>query len=239
MFNVNILTLFPEMFPGTLGQSIAGKALEKGLWSLNVTNIRDFAKDKHNTVDDSPYGGGAGMVMRADVLGDAIDSLNNKPSTKNQKPKLIYMSPRGKMLTQKKTEELLVHENLAIICGRYEGIDQRVIDNYDVEEISVGDFVLSGGEIAAFLLIDACIRQIDGVLSNPKTLEEESFGEGKYKNLLEYPLYTRPEIWRGSKVPSVLLSGNHKNIEDWRLKKSEEITENRRPDLWERYNKDN
>ncbi len=229
MFNVTILTLFPEMFPGPLGYSLAGKALEGGLWSLNSVNIRNFATDKHKTVDDTPYGGGAGMVMRPDVLGSAIDSmLSTQPSVP---PKLLYMSPRGKILTQAKTRELIQGENIVIICGRYEGVDQRVIDECDIEEVSVGDFILSGGEIAAFTVIDACVRQLDGVLNNPLTLSEESFGVGKYGNLLEYPLYTRPAEWRGRGVPDVLLSGNHAEIDKWRYKKSLEITRERRKDL--------
>jgi len=226
-WNVKILTLFPEMFPGALGMSLAGKALDDKKWSLEAIQIRDFADDKHNTVDDAPYGGGAGMVMKPDVLGRAIESINVD--------KIIYMSPRGKKFDQKKSKELLQHENVAILCGRYEGIDQRILDNYDIEEVSIGDFVLSGGEIASFVVIDACVRQIDGVLSNPQTLQEESFGEDEYSCLLEYPLYTRPPEWKGEKVPAELLSGNHDLIDKWRLEKSIEITKERRPDLLKKY----
>jgi len=226
-WNVKILTLFPEMFPGALGQSLAGKALEEKKWTLETVQIRDFAYDKHNTVDDAPYGGGAGMVMKPDVIGKAIESVNVD--------KIIYMSPRGRKFDQKKSKELLEHKNIAILCGRYEGVDQRILEYYGIEEVSIGDFVLSGGEIASFVVIDACVRQIDGVLSNPQTLQEESFGEGEYSYLLEYPLYTRPPEWKGENVPSELLSGNHDLIDKWRLEKSIEITKKRRPDLLKKY----
>lgn len=222
-WNVKILTLFPEMFPGPLGYSIAGKALKDGKWNLDTIQIRDFADDKHNTVDDTPYGGGCGMVMKSDVIGRAIESI--------EVDKLIYMSPRGKKFNQQKSKELLWFEKLGILCGRYEGVDQRVLDYYAIEEVSIGDFVLSGGEIASFVVIDACVRQIDGVLSNPQTLQEESFGENEYGYLLEYPLYTRPSEWKGLKVPDELLSGNHDLIDKWRLQKSIEITKKLRPDL--------
>ncbi len=225
---IKILTLFPEMFPGPLGHSLAGKALEEGKWSLDVTNIRDFAEDRHATVDDIPYGGGAGMVMKPDIVAKAIDSVQDR------RP-LLYMSPRGTLFNQKKSKELIEAGGFTIICGRYEGLDQRVINEYNIEEISIGDFILSGGEIAALSVIDTCIRQIDGVLSNPSTLVEESFGGGKFKNLLEYPLYTRPSVWRGHEVPEVLKSGNHKLIDQWRLQQSEGITQERRKDLWEKH----
>ncbi len=239
----DILTIFPEMFPGNLGHSLAGKALEKNLWSFDTVNIRDFAEQSttHKSVDDSPYGGGAGMVMRADVLSKAIDSLEieNKAHNKKLKKRIIYPSPRGKVLTQRKIEEFCELDNLTILCGRYEGVDQRVIDKYDIEEVSIGDFILSGGEIAAFVIIDACIRKLDGVIGNSQTHAEESFASGKFENLLEYPLYTRPEEWGGVKVPDVLKSGNHKEIDKWRLEKAEEITNIRRPDLWSKYISDN
>lgn len=229
-WKVTILTLFPDMFPGPLGQSLSGKALKEGKWELNILDIRDFTEDVHHTVDDMPYGGGAGMVMKPDILGKAIESIDYDA--------IYYMSPRGTVLQQSITPSLLEYQHIAILCGRYEGIDQRLIDHYGIKEISLGDFVLSGGEIPAMALIDACVRQIDGVVSNPKTLEEESFAEGNYCNLLEYPLYTRPRRWKEMDVPDVLLSGNHKKIDDWRLECSQKITKARRPDLWQRYQND-
>lgn len=250
----NILTLFPEMFPGPLGHSLAGKALEKGIWGLDAIQIRDFAENKHKTVDDTPYGGGAGMVMRADVIGRALDYViekkgklvnwkagkleNSSSSPVNQvtsSPKIIYPSPRGVLLTQSKIEEFLTQKSLTILCGRYEGVDHRVLEKYGVEEVSVGDYILSGGELAAFIIIDACIRNINGVLGNPQTHLEESFSSGKYRHLLEYPHFTRPEIWQGLEVPEVLKNGNHALIDKWRLERAEKITKERRPDLWERY----
>jgi len=226
--NFTVLTIFPEMFPGPVGQSITGNALEEGLWSMYVVNIRDFAIDQHSTVDDRPFGGGSGMVMKPDVLSNAIESLEKID-------RLIYMSPRGKPLNQELVEEISSSGNVGIICGRYEGIDERVINEFDIEELSVGDYVLSGGEIGAFSLIDACVRQISGVLGNPEAVLEESFGSGGYKNLLEYPHYTRPADWKGKKVPEVLLSGNHEDIQSWRFNKALEITKERRKDLWRKY----
>lgn len=226
----NILTIFPEMFPGPLGQSLAGKAMEKGLWQYEAVDIRDFA-DKgsvHRSVDDTPYGGGAGMVMRPDVIAGAIESLPNKQ-------KIIYPSPRGSLLNQRKIEEFSSFDELTILCGRYEGVDQRVLDKYDIEEVSVGDYILSGGEIAAFVIIDACIRKINGVIGNSQTHLEESFAPGEFEFLLEYPLYTKPQNWEGAEVPEVLRSGNHKEIYKWRRKKAKEITKERRPDLWSRF----
>jgi len=228
----NILTIFPEMFPGSFAHSLAGKALEKDLFELDIVNIRDFAdQDKtHKSVDDTPYGGGAGMVMRPDVLGKAIDSvIINRESA--SKPKIIYPSPRGELLTQRKIEEYSAEKEVIILCGRYEGVDQRVIDKYDIEEVSIGDYILSGGEIAAFVIIDACIRKIDGVIGNSLTHSEESFAKGDYEFLLEYPLYTKPKDWQGLEVPEVLRSGNHKEINSWRLEKAKEITKLRRPEL--------
>lgn len=231
-WHVQLLTLFPEMFPGPLGCSLAGKALEKGIWEFEAINIRDFATGKHENVDDTPCGGGAGMVMRPDVLGNAIDA-HIKEDTR-----LIYMSPRGTPLTQSMAYELSGTPSIAIICGRYEGIDQRVIDEYNIEEISVGDYILSGGEIAALTLMDSCIRLLPDVIGNKSTLDEESFGENAdYTGLLEYPLYTRPSTWRGRDVPQVLLSGHHEKINQWRLKMAEEITAERRVDLWNKYKK--
>ena len=213
------LTLFPEMFDA-LNQSIIGKAKEKNLIKINLINIRDFSKDKHKKVDDTPYGGGAGMVMKADVVYDAYKSV------KDENAKVIYMSPQGKTLNQAKVEELAKQEHLIILCGHYEGIDQRVIDKIVDEEISIGDYVLTGGEIPAMVLIDAVSRYKEGVLSK-ESIEEESFSNG----LLEYPQYTRPEVFEDIKVPEVLLSGNHQNINKWRKEKSIEITRIKRPDL--------
>lgn len=215
----NILTLFPEMFDG-IKESIIGKAIEKGIIEINLINIRDFSKNKHKKVDDTPYGGGAGMVMRADVVYNAYKSIQDENA------KVIYMSPQGKKLNQQKVEELSKEENLTILCGHYEGIDQRVIDEIVDEEISIGDYVLTGGEIPAMVLIDSVSRYIEGVISKEST-SEESFSNG----LLEYPQYTRPEIFNNKKVPEVLISGHHENIEKWRKEKSLEITKKKRPDL--------
>lgn len=229
-WNVKLLTIFPEMFPGPLGCSLAGKALDKGLWGFEAVDIRSFAGDKHSSVDDTPSGGGAGMVMRADVLGRAIDANINKAS------KIIYMSPRGKTLTQEKVCELSKEKNLVILCGRFEGVDERVLEEYDIEEVSVGDYILSGGEVAAITLMDACIRLLPGVIGNKNTLNEESFGENAdYAGLLEYPLYTRPLEWKSRTIPDVLLSGHHAKIADWRLERAKEITKERRKDLWRDY----
>ncbi len=234
----NILTIFPEMFPGVLGQSLAGKALEKGLWGYEAINLRDFALDKHKTVDDTPYGGGAGMVMKADVLSRAVEYTIEKQSKNfslDTKPKIIYPSPRGALLTQAKIEEFTAHKNLTILCGRYEGVDHRVLEKHGIEEVSIGDYILSGGEVAAIVIIDACIRKLNGVIGNPQTHSEESFSEGKFRNLLEYPHYTRPERWEGMSVPEVLKNGNHALIEKWRLEQAETATKQRRPDLWKKY----
>lgn len=240
----NILTLFPDMFPGNLAHSLAGKALEKELWSYDAIDIRDYADQHavHKAVDDTPYGGGAGMVMRPDIIDKAIQGCSfrnkgDKSADSSSKPKIIYPSPRGKKLTQRKIEELTQLDEVTILCGRYEGVDQRVIDKYDMEEVSIGDFILSGGEIAAFVIIDACIRKINGVIGNAQTHIEESFACGEFEFLLEYPLYTKPYDWEGKLVPDVLRSGNHKEINKWRLKKAEELTEIRRPDLWSSYKK--
>lgn len=228
----NVLTIFPEMFPGPLDQSLAGKALKEGIWQLDVFDIRKFAEDKHQTVDDKPFGGGNGMVMKPDVLGKALDHVCKG----NPGSRIIYPSPRGSVFTQSKAIELSKENNIAILCGRYEGIDHRVIEEYGIEEVSAGDFVLSGGEIAAYTIIDACLRLIPGVIVKPKALEQESFGgDGDYSSLLEYPHYTRPAEWQGKKVPEVLLSGNHAEVEKWRLEQAENITEERRKDLWNKY----
>ena len=215
----DVLTLFPEMFE-SLNQSIIGKGKEKGLIDINLVNIRDFSKNKHKQVDDTPYGGGAGMVMKADVVYDAYKSL------KAAKAKVIYMSPQGKVLNQNKVQSLAKEEHIILLCGHYEGIDQRVLDEIVDEEISIGDYVLTGGEIPAMVLIDSVSRYVDGVIKK-ESIEEESFSNG----LLEYPQYTRPETFLNSKVPEVLLSGNHQNIEKWRRQKSLENTYKKRPEL--------
>ena len=215
----NVLTLFPEMFK-PIQESIIGRALDAGKIEINLINIRDFSQDKHKHVDDTPYGGGAGMVMKPDVVYDAYKSVESKNA------KVIYLTPQGKTLNQKKVVELSKEDNLILLCGHYEGIDQRVIDKINPEEISVGDYVLTGGELPAMILIDAVSRYVDGVLS-ADSIEEESFSNG----LLEYPQYTRPEVFEGMKVPEVLISGNHQNIEKWRKEKALEITKLKRPDL--------
>jgi tRNA (guanine37-N1)-methyltransferase len=229
-FRATVLTLFPEMFPGVLGASLAGKALKDGLWSLDALDIRLFATDKHASVDDTPYGGGAGMVMRPDVVDAAIrgaEAKFGKPSRK------IYLSPRGRVLNQALVKELAQEPSLMLLCGRYEGIDQRVIDAQGLEEISLGDYVLAGGEVAAMMLLEACVRLLPGVMGNATTTDEESFESG----LLEYPHYTRPAEWNGMPVPEVLVSGNHAKVKAWRQAQAEEITKARRPDLWEKHKK--
>lgn len=229
IFHATILSIFPEMFPGCLQYSLAGQALEKKLWSYNVINIRDFGRTKHKNVDDSPYGGGNGLVMRPDVLSESIDyALSLTPNAE-----IYYMSPRGKLLNQRLVQDITRSSEIIILCGRFEGIDERVIEEYNVSEISLGDFILSGGEVAAIALLDSCIRMLPGVLSNQSTLEEESFSDryGDGGLLLEYPLYTRPAIWRERAVPDVLLSGNHKVIEEWKMQQSINITAKKRPDL--------
>jgi tRNA (guanine37-N1)-methyltransferase len=219
LMQFKIFTLFPEMFPGTLDFSIASEARQKGVWSYKTINIRDFGLTRHKNVDDTPYGGGAGMVIRADVLGAALESSPIKP--------LIYLSPRGKQLTQAKVAELAKQPELGIICGRFEGVDQRVLTHYNIEEISIGDYILSGGEPAALVLMDSIIRVLPEVVGNAETHSEESFSNG----LLEYPHYTRPAQWNGLKVPEVLTSGNHAEIAKWRHEQSVEITKKNRPDL--------
>lgn len=230
---ISVLTIFPEIIEDFCTKSLLGKALQNEKWKLNTINIRDYSTDKHGRVDDSPYGGGQGMVMRPDVIGDCLNANCNAQT------KIIYMSPRGKVLDQYKIKELVKYDDITVICGRYEGIDQRVIEKYDIEEISVGDYVLMGGELPSLLLIESLIRCVDGVIGNKNSQIEDSFGgisdDNIFNNLLEYPLYTRPEIWNNIKVPDVLLSGNHKNIEKWKIEKSIEITKERRPDLYEKY----
>lgn len=223
---IDILTLFPEMCEGVLGESIIGRARGKGLVEINCTNIRDFTTDKHNRVDDAPYGGGMGMVMQTQPIFDCYQSLCEKLG---KKPKLIYMSPQGKVLNQVKVKELAKEENIAILCGHYEGIDERVIEEIVDEEISIGDYVLTGGELPALILADSISRMIPGVLANEEAFSEESH----FSSLLEYPQYTRPPEWNGKKVPDVLLSGHHGNIEKWRRQQSLKRTYERRPDMLE------
>ena len=227
-WTARILTLFPEMFPGPLGQSLAGKALEKGIWRLETMQIRDFAGDKHRTVDDTPFGGGAGMVMRPDV----VDAALGAAATDHKGP-AIYLTPRGRPLNQALVQDLAAGPGVIVVCGRYEGLDERVIEARGLLEVSLGDFVLSGGEPAALALIDACVRLLPGVMGAEETLTEESFNTG----LLEYPHYTRPADWNGRPVPEVLMSGHHEKIRRWRQEQAEETTRLRRPDLWDAYRK--
>ena len=222
---VNFLTLYPEMFPGFLGYSLMGKALEKGLWSYQTTDIRNFATDNYKTVDDTPFGGGAGQVMKADVVDAAIKATYHGGA-------LLYMTPKGKPLQQDTVIRLAKENEITILSGRFEGIDERVIESWPFEQISIGDFVLSGGEPAALTLMDAVLRYVPGVLGNAESVTDETFaGDG----LLEYPQYTRPAIWNGKAVPEVFLSGHHKNIEAWRKEQSIKITQQNRPDIWEKY----
>lgn len=224
MFAANIFTLYPEIFPGALGHGIYRRASEKKIWNLNVTNIRDYALDKHLTVDDKPFGGGSGMIMKADVIDNCLDKNANKFKT-------YYLSPRGKIFNQDLALQLSKSEGVNLLCGHFEGIDQRVLDYRNIEEISVGDFILSGGESAAILVLDAIVRLLPGVLGNENSIKEESFND----NLLEYPHYTQPRVWKNLEVPSVLLSGNHGQIKDWRLNQSRSITQRLRPDLWSKH----
>lgn len=224
MLNVTVLTVFPELFPGFLRYSLTGKALEEQKWQLQAVNIRDYAFDRHKSVDDTPCGGGAGMIMRPDVLGRAIEANHTRG-------RIIYMSPKGRPLTQKLVHELSREEELTIVCGRFEGIDERVIEAYNVEEISIGDYILTGGEQAAQIMLDAVVRLLPGVLGNEASLEDESFENF----LLEYPQYTRPTEWEGRSVPEVLLSGHHRKIADWRREQAEIATKAKRPDLFKKY----
>jgi tRNA (guanine37-N1)-methyltransferase len=226
-WRATVLTIFPEMFPGPLGLSLAGKALAEGKWALSVIDIRDFATDKHRSVDDTPAGGGAGMVMRADIAAGSIDAAraDAAPGTPT-----LHLSPRGTPLTQTRVRDLAQGPGAILLSGRFEGIDQRVLEARAVEEISIGDYVLSGGELAAQVLIDACVRLLPGVAGNESSLAEESFAQG----LLEYPHYTRPRDFEGRAIPEVLLSGDHKAIAEWRREQAERLTRERRPDLWEK-----
>jgi tRNA (guanine37-N1)-methyltransferase len=226
-WTATVLTLFEEMFPGSLGHSLAGQGLKDGIWTLETLDIRSFASDKHRSVDDAPFGGGPGMVMRADVVDVAIEKIK----VQNPDRPLIYLSPRGRPLEQARVRELAEGSGLSLICGRYEGIDERLQEVHEIQEVSLGDFILSGGEPAAIALIDACVRLLPGIMGSVASGVEESFEQG----LLEYPHYTRPQAWRGMEVPKVLLSGNHERIKDWRKSQSEEMTKERRPDLWSRY----
>ena len=227
MWQAQVFTLYPEVFPGPLSKGLYGKALSKKLWNLNIVNIRDAAEDKHKTVDDTPYGGGSGMLLKADVLAKSLDQ------NKIEGEKVIYLSPKGKKFDQNYARELSNEKSVSFICGHFEGVDERVLSTRNIEEISIGDYILSGGETAAFVVIDSILRLLPGVLGNENSRIDESFENG----LLEYPQYTKPQIWEEKAVPEVLLSGDHSKIKDWRLSQSEAITRVRRPDLWQKYKK--
>lgn len=233
MLHATVLTLFPDMFPGPLGHSLIGRALKEGLWSLDTLNIRDFAADRHKTVDDAPYGGGAGMVLRPDIIGAAMDHARAQSPNATS----IYFTPRGEPMTQALIHEMLEKQSLILLCGRFEGVDERAIRHYNMREVSLGDFVLNGGEIAAMALLEACVRLLPGVIGKEESLKEESFANFREESgcLLEYPHYTRPPLWKGLPVPEVLLSGHHEAIERWRREQSEAITKEKRGDLWERH----
>ena len=227
MLQAQVFTLYPEVFPGPLDKGLYGKAMAKRLWSLNVINIRDAATDKHKTVDDTPYGGGTGMLLKPDVLAKSIDQNINEGE------RIFYLSPKGKKFDQSLAVELSKAKSFSLICGHFEGVDERVLTTRNIEEISIGDYVLSGGETAAIVVLDSIIRLLPGVLGNEKSASEETFENG----LLEYPQYTKPQIWEQKSVPDVLLSGDHAKIKDWRLSQSEAITRVRRPDMWQKYKK--
>ncbi len=227
MWKAQIFTLYPEIFPGPLNKGLYGKALSKKIWDLKVVNIRDSAEDKHKTVDDTPFGGGSGMLLKPDVLAKSIDQNINIGE------RIFYLSPKGKKFDQKIAKDLAKEKYINLICGHFEGIDERILSTRNVEEISIGDFILSGGETAAFVIIDSILRLLPGVIGNEISKKDESFENG----LLEYPQYTKPLIWEKKSVPEVLLSGDHAKIKDWRLSQSEAITRDRRPDLWQKYKK--
>jgi len=227
MFLARIFTLYPDYFPGPLSKGLYGKAMEKKIWDIETVNIRDYATDKHKTVDDTPYGGGLGMLIKPDVLAKALDEKLKANE------KIYYLSPKGKLFDQKLAKELSKEKKVNLICGHFEGVDQRVIDSRNIIELSIGDFILSGGESAAFVVIDAILRLIPGVIGNDNSINEETFEN----SLLEYPQYTKPQIWEKKSVPDVLLTGDHAKIKDWRLSQSEAITRDRRPDLWQKYKK--
>ncbi|MDA9681954.1 tRNA (guanosine(37)-N1)-methyltransferase TrmD [Candidatus Pelagibacter sp.] len=227
MWKAQVFTLYPEVFPGPLSKGLYGKALSKKLWNLNIVNIRDTAEDKHRTVDDTPYGGGSGMLLKADVLAKSLDE------NKTEGERIIYLSPKGKKFDQKFAQELSKERSISFVCGHFEGVDERVLSTRNIEEISIGDYILSGGETAAFVIIDSILRLLPGVLGNENSKKDESFENG----LLEYPQFTKPQIWEEKSVPEVLLSGDHSKIKDWRLSQSEAITRVRRPDLWQKYKK--
>ena len=227
MWTARVFTLYPELFPGPLGAGLYKKAMDKKIWSLEVVNIRDYATDKHKTVDDTPFGGGTGMLMRADVIANSLDK-----NISNENEPIIYLSPKGKKFDQIFAKKIL-DKNINIVCGHFEGVDQRLLETRNIEEVSVGDFVLSGGEIGAFVVIDTIVRLIPGVLGNSNSLTEETFE----RYLLEYPQYTKPQKWETKDVPYVLLTGDHVKIKDWRLSQSKDITRRRRADLWEKYKK--
>ena len=227
MFQAQVFTLYPEVFPGPLAKGLYGKALSNKLWNLSVINIRDAATDKHKTVDDTPYGGGTGMLLKADILANSLDRKVKKGE------RVFYLSPKGKKFDQKLAQDLSKEKSISLICGHFEGVDERVLTTRNIEEISVGDYVLSGGETAALVVLDSILRLLPGVLGNEKSSIDETFENG----LLEYPQYTKPQIWEEKSVPEVLLSGDHAKIKDWRLSQSEAITRDRRPDLWQKYKK--
>ena len=227
MFQAQVFTLYPEFFPGPLAKGLYGKALSNKLWNLNVVNIRDAATDKHKTVDDTPYGGGTGMLLKPDILAKSIDQRVKKDE------RIFYLSPRGKKFDQKFARDLSKEKSISLICGHFEGVDERILYTRNIEEISIGDYVLSGGETAALVVLDSILRLLPGVLGNEKSAIDETFENG----LLEYPQYTKPQIWEEKSVPEVLLSGDHAKIKDWRLSQSEAITRDRRPDLWQKYKK--
>ena len=229
MWKARIFTLYPELFPGPFNYGLYKKALEKNIWSLEICNIRDGATDKHKTVDDTPFGGGSGMLIKPEVLANSLNKYEK------QDEKIIYLSPKGTKFTQEMAKSLLKKKTINLICGHFEGVDQRVIETRNIEEVSIGDFILSGGETAAYVFINAIVRLLPGVLGNDVSILEESFEN----NLLEYPQYTKPQMWESKSVPDVLLSGDHAKIKDWRLSQSEAITRRRRPDLWEKYKNNN